>query len=185
MCGLGALSIPLHTLEGMRALQPVLVVRGWRTASPPTSAGQHTNGAQTPHQSALVSRAHAGTPHTSPLHPSIHLLIPLLFFLSFPQARFQYDALRYQRLNVPFVKGAKGLEQSTWREAFAAIADAVRWVGAGKEEHAFRVAAHMFGEGGGVQRGTTAEVGGWVQGRQAGRQGGLGGAAGAAHPSVP
>lgn len=41
------------------------------------------------------------------------------------KARFQYDALRYQRLNVPYVKGANGLEQATWREAFAAIKEAV------------------------------------------------------------
>ena len=42
------------------------------------------------------------------------------------QARFQYDALRYQRLNVPYVKGGSGLEQATWREAFAAVKDAIR-----------------------------------------------------------
>ncbi|KAL4444867.1 hypothetical protein ABPG77_003917 [Micractinium sp. CCAP 211/92] len=40
------------------------------------------------------------------------------------KARFQYDALRYQRLTVPFVRGEQGLQQSTWPEAFAAIARA-------------------------------------------------------------
>jgi NADH dehydrogenase (ubiquinone) Fe-S protein 1 len=41
------------------------------------------------------------------------------------KARFQYDALRYQRLNMPYVKGDKGLQQATWPEAFAAIQKAV------------------------------------------------------------
>ncbi|KAL4425968.1 hypothetical protein ABPG75_009984 [Micractinium tetrahymenae] len=40
------------------------------------------------------------------------------------KARFQYDALRYQRLNVPLVRGEKGLQQASWPEAFAAIARA-------------------------------------------------------------
>jgi hypothetical protein len=41
------------------------------------------------------------------------------------KARFQYDALRYQRLNVPYVRGAAGLAQATWPEALAAVAAAV------------------------------------------------------------
>lgn len=37
------------------------------------------------------------------------------------KARFQYDALRRQRLNVPMKKGPNGLEPCTWAEAFAAV----------------------------------------------------------------
>ncbi|KAI3438458.1 hypothetical protein D9Q98_000887 [Chlorella vulgaris] len=40
------------------------------------------------------------------------------------KARFQYDALRYQRLNVPYIKGEQGLQQATWPDAFAAVAKA-------------------------------------------------------------
>eukprot|EP00887_Chlorella_sp_A99_P004651 scaffold4.g4651.t1 len=42
------------------------------------------------------------------------------------KARFQYDALRYQRLNIPLVKGGGGgLAPATWRDAFDAIKEAV------------------------------------------------------------
>ena len=44
------------------------------------------------------------------------------------QARFQYDALRRQRLNIPMVKGSKGLQPTTWGEAFAAIKAATEGV---------------------------------------------------------
>lgn len=48
------------------------------------------------------------------------------------KARFQYDALRYQRLGVPYVKGDKGLQQATWPEAFAAIQKAAAGVKGGE-----------------------------------------------------
>jgi len=44
------------------------------------------------------------------------------------KARFQYDALRRQRLNIPMVKGSKGLQATTWGEAFAAIKAATEGV---------------------------------------------------------
>lgn len=37
------------------------------------------------------------------------------------KGRYQYDGLKRQRLNVPLVKGPKGLQPATWAEAFAAI----------------------------------------------------------------
>ncbi len=37
------------------------------------------------------------------------------------KARYQYDGLKRQRLNVPMVKGPNGLQPATWPEAFAAI----------------------------------------------------------------
>lgn len=42
------------------------------------------------------------------------------------KARFQYDGLKRQRLNLPMVKGSEGLKPATWREAFAAIAEKVK-----------------------------------------------------------
>ncbi|BDA50547.1 NADH dehydrogenase [ubiquinone] iron-sulfur protein 1, mitochondrial [Coccomyxa sp. Obi] len=42
------------------------------------------------------------------------------------KARFQYDGLKRQRLNVPLVKGSKGLlESATWEEALVAAKDAI------------------------------------------------------------
>ncbi|GBF88631.1 NADH:ubiquinone oxidoreductase 76 kDa subunit [Raphidocelis subcapitata] len=40
------------------------------------------------------------------------------------KARFQYDGLKRQRLNVPMVKGPNGLQPVTWGEALSAIAAA-------------------------------------------------------------
>eukprot|EP00197_Chlamydomonas_leiostraca_P003985 CAMPEP_0202868792 /NCGR_PEP_ID=MMETSP1391-20130828/11072_1 /ASSEMBLY_ACC=CAM_ASM_000867 /TAXON_ID=1034604 /ORGANISM="Chlamydomonas leiostraca, Strain SAG 11-49" /LENGTH=724 /DNA_ID=CAMNT_0049549001 /DNA_START=109 /DNA_END=2284 /DNA_ORIENTATION=+ len=37
------------------------------------------------------------------------------------KARFQYDGLKRQRLNVPMVKGAKGLAPASWAEAMSAV----------------------------------------------------------------
>lgn len=54
------------------------------------------------------------------------------------KARFQYDALRYQRLATPMVKkGAQGLQSASWRDAFAAVAQAV----AGVQGHEMRAVA--------------------------------------------
>lgn len=44
------------------------------------------------------------------------------------KGRFQYDGLKRQRLNVPMVKGAKGLEPTTWLKAFTAAKSAVEGV---------------------------------------------------------
>eukprot|EP00879_Flechtneria_rotunda_P019257 GHRR01020224.1.p1 GENE.GHRR01020224.1~~GHRR01020224.1.p1 ORF type:complete len:491 (+),score=161.24 GHRR01020224.1:176-1648(+) len=45
------------------------------------------------------------------------------------KARFQYDALRRQRLNTPMVKGPNGLRQATWAEALQAVAKAAKGLG--------------------------------------------------------
>mmetsp|Transcript_4721 Transcript_4721/g.8177 ORF Transcript_4721/g.8177 Transcript_4721/m.8177 type:complete len:741 (-) Transcript_4721:363-2585(-) len=37
------------------------------------------------------------------------------------KGRFQYDGLKRQRLNVPMVKGPKGLEPTSWAKAFEAV----------------------------------------------------------------
>lgn len=37
------------------------------------------------------------------------------------KGRFQYDGLKRQRLNVPMVKGAKGLANASWAEALSAV----------------------------------------------------------------
>jgi len=39
------------------------------------------------------------------------------------KARFQYDALRYQRLNIPLIRKADGFESATWRAALEEIKD--------------------------------------------------------------
>ncbi|EIE20556.1 NADH:ubiquinone oxidoreductase 76 kDa subunit, partial [Coccomyxa subellipsoidea C-169] len=41
------------------------------------------------------------------------------------KARFQYDGLKRQRLNVPLVKGPNGLESATWEEALLAAKAAI------------------------------------------------------------
>ncbi|KAL6761957.1 NADH:ubiquinone oxidoreductase 76 kDa subunit [Haematococcus lacustris] len=44
------------------------------------------------------------------------------------KGRFQYDGLKRQRLNVPLVKGSKGLQPVNWPEAFQAVAKAFQGV---------------------------------------------------------
>ncbi|MEW5303975.1 MAG: hypothetical protein WDW38_003229 [Sanguina aurantia] len=44
------------------------------------------------------------------------------------KARFQYDALRRQRLNMPLVKGPNGLQPSTWGDALAAVKEGLQGV---------------------------------------------------------
>lgn len=46
------------------------------------------------------------------------------------KGRFQFDALKRQRLDTPMVKGPNGLQQATWGEALAAIAGAAQGLGA-------------------------------------------------------
>lgn len=47
------------------------------------------------------------------------------------KARFQYDALRRQRLNIPMVRGPSGaLQNSTWGEAVGTIKGTMAKVGA-------------------------------------------------------
>jgi NADH dehydrogenase (ubiquinone) Fe-S protein 1 len=41
------------------------------------------------------------------------------------KARFQYDGLQRQRLNVPMIKGGKGLKPVKWNEALEAVKDAM------------------------------------------------------------
>ncbi|KAI8470294.1 MAG: NADH:ubiquinone oxidoreductase 76 kDa subunit [Monoraphidium minutum] len=53
------------------------------------------------------------------------------------KARFQYDGLKRQRLNVPMVKGPNGLQPSTWGEALAAV----RAAAAGKSGSQLRAIA--------------------------------------------
>lgn len=49
---------------------------------------------------------------------------------SFPQARFQYDGLRRQRLHVPYAKGADGrLAPVPWGDALSAVAEHMRGSG--------------------------------------------------------
>ncbi|KAF6255076.1 NADH:ubiquinone oxidoreductase 76 kDa subunit [Scenedesmus sp. NREL 46B-D3] len=45
------------------------------------------------------------------------------------KARFQFDALKRQRLDTPMVKGPNGLQQATWGDALAAIAGAAQGLG--------------------------------------------------------
>jgi len=39
------------------------------------------------------------------------------------KARFQYDGLRWQRLNLPMIKGEEGLKNTTWKDALFKIKD--------------------------------------------------------------
>lgn len=44
------------------------------------------------------------------------------------KARFQYDGLKRQRLNIPLIKGEAGFQPAKWREALAAVAAAAKGV---------------------------------------------------------
>ncbi len=49
------------------------------------------------------------------------------------KGRFSYDALRHQRLDVPYLRGADGkLAQASWQEAFTAIKEKVQGLDGGK-----------------------------------------------------